>query len=77
MNARTSRETPTTTTYADAPADAPLCQSCQCPIRPDEAVHAAPGPNGATWCMHASVALCLSRLTDLPRDRIVAALVRP
>lgn len=70
MNART------TTTYAEAPADAPLCQSCRQPIRPDESAHVAPGPNGSTWHMHASVAQCLARLTDLSRKRIAGALVR-
>ncbi len=73
MNART-----TTTRAADTAApDAPRCQSCHQPIRPDELVNACPGPNGSTWHMHASVAQCLARLTNATIESVVAALVRP
>ena len=69
--------TTTTTRAAEAPADAPRCQSCRQPIRPDEAVHVAPAPDGSTWHMHASVAQCLARLTGARLEAIAGALVRP
>ena len=73
MNART-----TTTSPAGAPTapDAPLCQSCQCPIRPDETVHVLPSPSGGQWHMHASVAQCLARLTNATIESVAGALVR-
>ena len=79
MNAPTSPAGATTTTReagTTATAAEPLCQTCRQPIRPDEAVHVAPAPDGSTWHMHASVAQCLARLTDLSRKRIAGALVR-
>ena len=76
MNAPTSPAGATTTTRA-ADTDAPRCQSCRQPIRPDELVNACPGPNGSTWHMHASVAQCLARLTNVRLEAIVGALVRP
>ncbi len=77
MNARTSREAPSTTRPAGAPADAPRCQSCRQSIRPDEPVHVAPSPDGSTWHMHASVAQCLARQTNATIELVAAALVRP
>ena len=68
--ASTSREA------APTSADAPLCQSCQCPIRPDETVHVLPSPSGGQWHMHASVAQCLARLTNATIESVAGALVR-
>ena len=76
MNARTSPAGATTTTRA-ADTAAPLCQPSRQPIRPDEAVHACPAPDGSTWHMHASVAQCLARLTGARLEAIAGALVRP
>lgn len=66
----------TTTTTAAQAAPAPLCQTCRAPIRPDEAVNVCPGLHGSIWYMHASVAQCLARLSEFPRDQIAATLAR-
>ena len=66
----------TTGTFVTAEPAKPICQTCQQPIYPDEAVNVCPAPNGSVWNMHARAVQCLARLTGATIEQTARALVR-